>query len=189
MRLIALAGQAGVGKDTLADLLCSRYGFRKYRFAAKLKLMLAALLGCPPEMLEDRKYKEAAHPILGGKTIRHALETLGTDWGRQLIGENLWVDALMHEIAEYAAGEELEGREARAVIADARFGNEYRAVRERGGLVVQIVRPGHHGIASTHESNTALLYLQPDLTIYNTQPSAAHFAVQAAQQLEAILKK
>lgn len=47
MKLVLLTGKAGSGKDTVADILCSR-GFTKYSFAAPLKDFAEELFKFPP---------------------------------------------------------------------------------------------------------------------------------------------
>lgn len=70
-------------------------------------------------------------------TPRYALQTLGTEWGRQ-INEDIWLLCAERE----AVNRQVDGF---VVVADCRFVNEAAFIRSRGGLVVKIVRPGCDG--------------------------------------------
>jgi hypothetical protein len=72
------------------------------------------------------------------------MQRLGTEFGRELIHPNLWVDTEMDHIAGWP----------KVVFDDARFPNEVDAIRAAGGLLIEIVRPGYTapGIDTKHES-------------------------------------
>jgi hypothetical protein len=63
--------------------------------------------------------------------VRVLLQRLG-DRARHHLGEDVWVDAALRCVGP--------GRPV--VITDCRYRNEADAVRERGGLVVRVERPG-----------------------------------------------
>ena len=128
MQIIGLAGPAGCGKDTAADYLCKEYGFLKYSFAKPLKAMLEAL-GLPAEDYESRELKEATHPSFG-VSYRKMAQTLGTEWGRNLIHPDIWVIAAAKKL------EQLKKAGCRGVvIADCRFDNEATFIRKHGKLI------------------------------------------------------
>lgn len=123
--IIGINGLAQSGKSTAASFLVDRYSFEKVSFATPLKSMLTAL-GV------DVQDKLSTPPVLCGKTVRHALQTLGTDWGRNLIGGDVWVRAAMAKA---------EGKPA-VVFDDVRFDNEAEAIKEAGGVIWRVTRPG-----------------------------------------------
>jgi hypothetical protein len=136
-KLIAFAGPAGAGKSTAADALVE-IGFKRVKFAAILKDMLRALYrGTGLDELEIERriegdLKEQRDPLLGGRSPRHAMITLGTEWGRDLIHPELWVRT-------WQARVRLELERGNPVVCDdLRFPNECAAVRELGGRVVKI---------------------------------------------------
>lgn len=91
--------------------------------------------------------KEKPHPVLCGKSPRHAMQTLGTDWGRDRIGRDLWVNAgieATHRALDQGGS---------VVIDDCRFENEGEAVRALGGEIIQIRRPCV-GPVSAHPSES-----------------------------------
>lgn len=133
--VIGLAGPAGVGKSTLADRLAA--GLRpeptlRLPFAGPLRDMLVAL-GVPPgALVGDVAHKERPCVELLGKTARHAMRTLGTEWGRKLIGDDLWVAAWERRLAA--------ATERYVIVDDVRFANESAAIRGAGGVVVRLRR-------------------------------------------------
>lgn len=139
-KLIALTGPKGCGKTTVGalvsewpNMVCALSSAR-HRFAGPLKAMLRTL-GLT-EAQVDGNDKETPCELLCGRSPRTAMATLGTEWGRMLIGEDLWVNATMLRVdADLAAGKLV-------VIDDLRFDNEAAAVRKRGGLIIQLERPG-----------------------------------------------
>lgn len=132
-RLIGITGLAGAGKSTAANLLVSSHGFRRLSLAQPVRDMLAAL-GVSPRQMSDEKNT----PIdwAGGKTPRQMMQTLGTEWGRGMVCQELWVNATRRKVRQFLS----EGRAV--VIDDVRFDNEAELVRELGGAVVEIIRPG-----------------------------------------------
>ena len=146
--LIGLCGPAGAGKNTVAELL----GFRQASFAAPLYRMVAAMTGMTVRELQDRDRKEKPIDWIG-KSPRELLQTLGTEWGRGMVADDLWVKATMREVVwRLRYGENV-------AITDVRFPNEAQAVKDAGGLVVRVVRPGFEclaGGAGKHSSEAGI---------------------------------
>jgi len=151
--IVGFAGLIGSGKSTAAAELTRTGGFQRVRFAGPLKKMVAAL-GLSLDEIEGR-LKEAPCELLCGKTPRHAMQTIGTEWGRNLIGEDLWIRAWKHAVRKLPA-------EVSVVADDVRFENEANAIRELGGAVVFIKRPSLAAPASNHASEG----LRPDVADY-----------------------
>lgn len=132
-RIIGFTGLAGAGKSTAAFFVVGHYAdFRRLSFADPLRDMLAAIgLGYNPMLME----KNTPHYLLCGKTPRYALQTLGTEWGRNLIGPDLWKNAAMSRAKIALANGE------RVVFDDVRFDNEAAAIREMGGIIIELLNP------------------------------------------------
>jgi hypothetical protein len=132
-RVIGFTGPAGAGKSTAAGLLVRKWCASSLPFARPLKTMLTAF-GVPHENLYGTP-EQKAEPLdlLCGHSARHAMQTLGTAWGRAL-GPDLWVRAWQREAhVALRLG-------ATIVVDDVRFPNEAEAVRAMGGTIIQIVR-------------------------------------------------
>lgn len=144
VKLIAIAGKAGAGKSTAAQYLVERYGFARIRFAGPLKAMMKALGLTEAEFDGDRKETPCAR--LGGQTPRHAMQTLGTEWGRQMITPDLWT-----RIFEFDALSIIE-RGGRVVVDDCRFPNEAELIRKLSGKIIAIRTLDEQFGKHTHES-------------------------------------
>ncbi len=131
--VIALIGQAGSGKSEVARHLVVNHNYIRIRFAYILKEMLKAL-GLSREEIEGH-LKEEPCSFLLGQTPRHAMQTLGTEWGRDTIHPDLWVHAWKVKVAE-----DLNfGR--RIVCDDCRFMNEVETVYSfHGAEIWRILR-------------------------------------------------
>jgi hypothetical protein len=160
--IIGLVGQKSSGKSTLARMLVKHRGYRRVPFAGPLKAMLIAFLvaqGCSvteATRYVDGDWKEVLNPYLNGRTTRYAMQTLGTEWGRELISPTLWVDSWCRS---------LDDRDT--VVDDVRFANEVDAIRERGGVLVRVARPGQPAADDAHASETELRGLRVDFMIVN----------------------
>ncbi|MFI3902626.1 deoxynucleotide monophosphate kinase [Ochrobactrum sp. S1502_03] len=146
-KVIAFTGKAGSGKSTAAKYVIER-GYKLVKFADPLKDMLRAI-GYSQRQIEG-DLKEV--PDASGQTPRHAMQTLGTEWGRKCMGEDFWINIWRERVTG-----------ATAVTDDCRFANEADAVRSVGGIVVML--KGRGGINSAHSSE--LLDFKPDIVIAN----------------------
>lgn len=155
--IIAFTGLAGSGKSTAAAHLVNSRGWQRVRFAGPLKAMMAALGLTPAEIDGDRK--EQPCELLGGKTPRWAMQTIGTEWGRHLIDSDLWIRAWKVAVDRLPPG-------VPVVVDDCRFPNEAAAITAAGGILIRIERPGA-GTASVHESEQHAL--PAALTLHNTR--------------------
>ncbi len=189
--LIALTGLAGSGKDTVADLLVTHAGFYKLAFADALRNEVCNAFGIEPLHLSHRDTKE--HPmttlalskcldtafadrmIVGhqqsGNPInpnaprspRQIMQWWGTDYRRQQ-DPNYWTQQLASRINYRARA----GLDHRFVITDCRFENEAQLVRDFGGLIWQVNRPGLVAPVSAHVSEVTGEAFAPDAAIDNS---------------------
>lgn len=153
---VGICGHIGAGKSTAAEFLIEQ-GYKRLPFAKPLKSMLHAI-GLTPAHTDGR-LKEVPCKELCGKTPRFSMQMLGTEWGRELIGKSLWVNAWMRMVLEsHAAG-------VPVVCDDMRFPNEALMVQRLGGFTIYISRIGHG--ASEHPSEASIKNLPRDFTILN----------------------
>jgi hypothetical protein len=148
-QIIALVGNAGAGKSTVAEYLQEVHNYKLVKFAGPLKTMLRAI-GLDDEEIEGSR-KEVPCDLLCGKTPRHAMVTLGTEWGRDLIGDDFWAGLWQEEAAARINSGHV------VVVDDVRFENEMRAVQKMGGVLWHVYRPDHAGSSIPgHRSEGAL---------------------------------
>lgn len=152
--IIGITGKAGVGKSTIANILVKDYGYICAPFAGPLKDMLSAIGLTHDELYGDKK--EVVNSNYG-VTPRHMMQTLGTEWGRDIIGQHIWVEAWRRSLYRKYQNHNI-------VVDDIRFPNEVAAVRSLGGKVVNIHWASYlRGPTSSHVSET--LELPFDLAV------------------------
>ena len=101
MRLVGITGRAGAGKSFVAARLTD---YELVSFATPLKVMAAQFLiqnydYSKQDVLFFMNNKRRKIPELG-VTMRHLLQTLGTEWGRKLIDPFIWVNIAADRIAK-----------------------------------------------------------------------------------------
>lgn len=125
-QILLLSGKQGSGKTTISRILAEElrslgHTVAFYKFADPLYSIAAATIS---------QAKNWGLPVPEGKPGR-LLQLLGTDWGRECLGEDVWVKCAQRQIEEkikfYA--EELEGKNFNVyfIIDDCRFKNELDA--------------------------------------------------------------
>lgn len=155
--LIGLTGQAGAGKNLVASMVP---GAMTIGFADPLYAALAVLLEIPEPVLRHRSVKDRVIPWLG-TTPRKMLQTLGHEWGRELVAEGFWITLCARRL------DRLAGHGIRAVcIADVRYENEAALIRERGGVIWHVARDV--GPRDDHASEAGVTIRDGDSLIENT---------------------
>lgn len=151
--IIGFSGAAGAGKDTAADYVVSRLPhFRKLAFADPLKDMLRVGLGLDKSQLSGSRKNDECPRY--GLTPREIMQTLGTDWGRDMIGRDVWVKSMEARMGSTPT-----------VISDVRFQNEADFVRERG-ILVHIY--GRYSLDNNqHVSEAGVRMMPGDLSVSN----------------------
>lgn len=152
--IIGLGGPKGSGKSFAADWLVANRGYTRVKFATALKNMLR-VLGLTDEHIEG-SLKEVPCELLNGRTPRHAMQTLGYEWGRNCIDDALWVDTWRRRV---------EAIDGPVVVDDVRYSNEADAVRSLGGIVVLI---SHAAVSSDTHSSEKFDY-EPDYRVFNAK--------------------
>lgn len=172
MTLIGLTGPAGAGKDTVAALLVRDWGFSQLSFAGPLKDALVVMLGIPRSALNDRATKEAPIDWIG-KSPRQLMQTLGTEWGRQLVHDDLWIRHAERRLAN------MRRYSDRVTITDVRFENEARWVRAQGGTIWHIRRTADAAAVNPHESEHGVRFnADAGDDVINNTSDIAHLATE-----------
>lgn len=173
MSLVGLMGKKRSGKDSFAATLVQERGFERFAFADPLKeaaLALDPFIGSKWDgfwhgrdvddvddvpRLSDLVESEGWEAAKEWPEVRRILQNFGV--GIRAIDEDFWLRTTLTRA--------LDARNP-AVITDVRFPNEADAIRENGGTLVRIFRPGLDS-SDSHASETALDDYEPDVTVMN----------------------
>lgn len=141
------------GKSTIAEYLHSKYDFQRLSFAEPIKKMCAELLkayGIHPNKiyfyLRTAEGKRTIIPELG-VTGRYLQQTLGTEWGRNLIKKTLWTDAITSAIKESTRC---------TVTDDLRFLDEASVFDSEGHYRIKVFRDEAPPLEGDHASDQEL---------------------------------
>lgn len=158
-RVMLLAGKIGSGKSAVAEHLIDKYGFTRIKLAAPLKNMLR-VLGLNDDEIEG-ELKEVPCEKLLSKTPRYAMQTLGTEWGRNKIHVNLWLHHVVSSIKT------LVSQDINVVMDDLRFINELHYLRHNlpSTRAYRIVRPDL--VENNHPSEQEIELLTVDHVVFN----------------------
>lgn len=160
--IIGIAGKAQAGKDTTARMIDF---LRKYpkaswqtywesdipfdyednivHFADLLKYVAEYMLSIPVYTMQSMKGKSMTFDWLDGMTGREFLQKLGTAV-RNEVHPDFWTRALFIR----------EKSNQNLIIPDVRFPNEAQIIKDHGGILIRIERPGAG--AGNHISEIAL---------------------------------
>lgn len=170
-RIVGITGRAGSGKDTLAAALIDTFGYTRRGLADPIKELLNARFGWSAAQWDDRGWKE--RPAVSTFNLldegRHAMterylsprqlaQWLGTEVGRDTFGEDAWVNALFVWWGK--------AQRPMLVVPDVRFDNEALAIRTRGGVILNVVRPGVEAV-NDHVSELGVSSSLVDLHLLN----------------------
>jgi hypothetical protein len=139
MKIVGILGFAGSGKDTVGSMLIEA-GYEKASFASTLKDAVSIIFNWDREMLEgstkeSREWRERPDEYwsrhLGyNVTPRLILQRFGTEAGRNVLGENIWVYSLLRSLDS----------NKKYVITDVRFPNEISMIKSVGGTLIRVKR-------------------------------------------------
>ena len=147
MILIGLTGRKRAGKTTVTRWLVNQYGLMEVSFAAPLYRGLATMIGVDIGELQAEDRKEAPIEWLG-KSPRQMLQTLGTEWGRGMVHDEIWIRVAARAIKR-ARGAGCVG----VVVSDVRFDNEAEFIVQQGGTLWTIQRPQKPTLASDRHAS------------------------------------
>jgi len=145
---IGIRGDFGAGKDEVAKVMVEEFGYTRFAFGDDLKTQEVEVLNDPdyrdevwdemPESARDAvltclalaQLDPFAKPIT--PEMRELHQQYGTDF-RRAQDPDYWVKKTASRVKQL--------RPSRVFFSDLRFRNEVEYVRNRGGLVWEVVRP------------------------------------------------
>lgn len=148
--IVGLAGKAGHGKSEVSkvfrrvwmadgDFNTDRRDEIELAFADPIKDAIGAILQLDRRTLEYWKRVDDPVPPLH-KNMRYLLQTLGTDWGRCMVQDDIWLQVWRLRADNFASLN--AGKKVLIVAPDVRFQNEVDLINTIGGVVIRVVRPG-----------------------------------------------
>lgn len=151
LKLIGIHGHAGAGKDTAAGWISQNYeNCYGESFAKPLKAACAAAFGLPLEHFNAQELKE--QETFWGVSPRKIAQFVGTEMFRELApklhGRAHWIRLLQARLTGESVPPEGEGFYEPGdcvIISDVRFQDEADWIWNNGGVILNIVRPHHHG--------------------------------------------
>jgi hypothetical protein len=187
MNIYGISALAGSGKDSVADAL-ENAGFTKVSLADPMKRAAMDWFGWSRDILWGASEKRSIEdPRAPGLTARKVLQLMGTELGRTCY-QDIWIDYAMRVAKELMEthppgtspdlivepfvhqgydcttgvlhGHWISDRIG-VVIPDCRFKNEILTLKELGGKVIRIKRPGYEKPKWDHPSETEQLEI-PD---------------------------
>jgi hypothetical protein len=179
--IVGVGGSLRSGKDTFADFLVKNHGYTKVFMSEPLADALYVLNPIiwvegtkdRPEQKEyryfGRTYKDIFDSLMKANDgnweetytqikrfpeVRSLLQRLGTDVGRNMLGEDTWVNIAKKKLLDLAR----EGKPA--VITGIRFPNEFEMIENIDGYSVWVDRPDQEDTRdksiSQHASETSV---------------------------------
>lgn len=157
--IIGLTGYAQSGKDTVANILVEKYGFRRLAFADKIRDILYELnpmVGWEP--LQIKVDVEGWDKAKQNPEIRRLLQKMGVAC-REHISASVWIAPVLRDINP---GDNV-------VITDVRFKNEAELIYKgfEDSQIWRIERPGIEAVNS-HVSEHQLTSYPVDFTFINS---------------------
>jgi len=144
--IIGIAGFKGSGKDTIANVLQTSYGFEKMSFAKPIKDIVHHTFGISEAILSgdngERQFRELPLPDWFYLSPRDMLQKIGMAF-RDELHKDIWVKVLENKI---------KNTKKNIVKSDVRFKNELEMINKYG-FCVGVKRPGHEGDGHRSEHN------------------------------------
>jgi len=154
--IIGLGHQREVGKDLAGAILqteikvkCSHLEVRKVAFADPLYQLCKDIYGWmgfrSKEYYDTNKEmkEKPLEPI--GKSPRQILIDMGTPAIRHVVWDETWLQYTMHLEADII------------IITDVRFPNEAQAIKDKGGRLIKIERPGLTTVEDPNDPDNQLI--------------------------------
>lgn len=151
MRIIALCGFIGCGKDTAAAALVKNNGYKQIAVSGVMKDCVALIFMWPRDWLdgrteESRLWRESVDSWWSQRlniphlTPRWVLQNWGTEVVRNHFHSDIWIASLEKQLLTLKEQETQTGIEQKIVISDCRFDVELESLSSIGAKVVHVQR-------------------------------------------------
>lgn len=140
--IIGFVGFINSGKNSAADYLSQKYGFKEESFANSLKSALTNIFGWERDLIEgkteeSRIWRETIDTWWSKRlnipnlTPRWVMQNFATEVCRCSFHNDIWVASLEHR---------LQNNNHNYVISDVRFKNEYQSLKNLNAKIIRIKR-------------------------------------------------
>lgn len=137
---VAFIGPIGVGKTTAASYLEGEHGYARLSFARPVKEVAANMMNVFVRFAHDRQVlgmrsepvrwdADLIDSMKSNPGVRRLLQVVGTEIGRDMYGENLWLDLFLRDYWKTPGP---------IVVDDARFPNEVKLLKAQGFIIVKM---------------------------------------------------
>jgi hypothetical protein len=161
--IIAICGAKRSGKDTLANIISSKYGHTHVKIAQKLKDACKILFNFTDDQMEldikddiDPKWKTSPRKIMqfmGTEIMQYKIQEILPH-----VGKKFWINSLTRSFDE--------GK--RYVISDLRFLHEYEELKKKGAIIIKIYSE-YDTNSDIHLSEKEFLEIPYDFLIINNK--------------------
>jgi dephospho-CoA kinase len=159
--IIGLIGNKRVGKDTVADFLCSTYNFKKYAFADGVKETCKVLFDFTDEQMNNDIKEDI--DIRWNISPRKAMQFIGTEMMQYKIQELIpdihklfWVNRLRNKIIMERNNIDIKDIHDNIVITDFRFLHEINEFKKYNIMFIHILRDRTYEGEDSHISENEL---------------------------------
>lgn len=163
--IIGIAGDIGSGKNTVANILSTSFGYKVLECSDKLKQVVSFLYKLPLPYWNNRHWRNCPLKELGGKTPNQVLPIIAD--GFRKANPDTFVNALIEEIIDYSL----------VTIPGIRYPNEVVKLKEHDNTfkLIYIHTPSNKSIQTdtrdlSHESESYSQYMKDnaDVCFLNT---------------------
>jgi len=144
---VGICGRIGAGKDTVADMLMELAPgkFHRYAIADPIRRIARDVFGFTDLQLGDHALKEQVDPFWD-MTPRRFMQLVGTELFRERLDRRVWIKLAGRKMLEHA--------DRHLLIPDIRTRDEVQMVKDSGGVLVKVTRPGYEAPAAAQAHAT-----------------------------------
>lgn len=161
MKLIGFTGLAGSGKDEagiqLHKSIGNQFKFKDMQFGYAVKLLCSQIFQVPIYMFYRSKHEYCEKHKM---TYREMLQKFATDFIRDTVNKDFWVNYLAENYTEFSA----QNRYNLIAITDVRFNNEAQWIKDRGGIIIEIFHPDVKPLEHASEKQIDPLFVHTTIT-------------------------
>jgi hypothetical protein len=152
--IIGLSGYAQSGKDTVANILVEKHGYRRIAFADPIRKLLYEMDPLVPKGYGEGVINYRLQDLVDSygwdkvkvdfPEVRRLLQELGVG-ARTLFGDTFWINEALYDVAS----------DDKVVVSDVRFENEARWIQDFKGQIWRVKRMGTDA-ANDHVSESEM---------------------------------